>query len=71
MVFIFNYQSDICDPNGPGNDGSLTQPISGATLLSQTNSNSSASSTDLMQIDVALLLLSANPPDSYNVFYNG
>jgi len=71
MVFIFNYQSDICDPGGTGNDGNLSQSVSGAALLAQTNSNSFDNSTDPMQTDMALLLLSQAPPDNYHVFYSG
>lgn len=71
MVFIFNYQSDVCDPGGDGNDGQLSQSISGATLLAHTNSNGSANSTNPLHTDMALLLLSEPPPDNYQVFYNG
>ena len=71
MVFVFNYQSDICDPGGPGNDGELTQSVSGATLLEHTNTPSPGSSTDPMETDMAFLLLSETPPSEYNVFYSG
>ena len=71
MVFVFNYQSDICDPGGTGNDGELTQSVSGATLLQHTNTPGPGSSTDPMDTDMAFLLLSETPPDSYNVFFSG
>jgi len=71
MVFIFNYQSDICDPDGQGNDGSFDNSISGATILAHTNSPLPGNSTDPMDSDMALLLLSESPPEDYNVFYNG
>ena len=71
MVFIFNYQSDICDPGGDGNDGELTQSVSGSTLLENTNTPGPGNSTDPMDTDMAFLLLSETPPDNYNVFYSG
>ena len=71
MVFIFNYQSDICDPGGDGNDGELTKSVSGASLLENTNTPGPGNSTDPMETDMALLLLSETPPDNYNVFYSG
>lgn len=71
MVFIFNYQSDICDPGGDGNDGELTQSVSGATLLENTNTPGPGNSTDPMDTDMAFLLLSESPPSDYNVFYSG
>jgi hypothetical protein len=70
-VFIFNYFSDICDEGGDGNDGILTQSISGSTLLENTNTPGSGNSTDPMQTDMALLLLDETPPDEWDVFYSG
>ncbi len=55
-VFIFNYESPEC----LNIDGPTNMSISGSTLL--------ATST---YSDFALLQLSANPPDSYNVYYAG
>ena len=71
MVFVFNYQSDICDPGGDGNDGELTQSVSGASLLEHTNTPGPGNSTDPMETDMAFLLLSETPPDNYNVFFSG
>jgi hypothetical protein len=55
-VFIFNYESPTCS----NIDGPLWMSVSGSTLRAK-NSYS----------DFALLELSAQPPDSYNVFYGG
>lgn len=70
-VFYFNYDSDICDEGGDGNDGILTQSVSGSTLLENTNTPGAGNSTDPMMTDMALLLLDETPPDDYNVFYSG
>ncbi|MBD3332877.1 hypothetical protein GF356_08500 [candidate division GN15 bacterium] len=55
-VFIFNYESPTCD----NIDGPTWMSVSGSTLRA---SNSYS--------DFALLELSAQPPDSYSVFYGG
>ncbi len=55
-VFIFNYES----PNCSNIDGPTWMSIAGSTLRA-TNTYS----------DFALLELSAQPPDSYNVYYEG
>ncbi len=55
-VFIFNYESPTC----ANIDGPTNQSVSGCTLLA-TNTYS----------DFALLQLSEQPPDSYNVYYSG
>ena len=55
-IFVFNYDSPSC--SGP--DGSLVESISGSTLRA-----TSATS------DFALLELSTNVPDNYNVFFSG
>lgn len=56
-VFLFNWESPDC---GLNLNGPLDQSVSGATLL--------ASNADT---DVALLELSASPPDEYEVYYAG
>ena len=58
-VFHFNYQSTNCT----GTTGSLSQSVSGSTLLASEDINSGA--------DVALLELTSNIPDSYEPFYVG
>ena len=72
-VFIFNYESDICDPGGTGNDGSTSESVSGATLLANTNSagGGDGNSTDPDLADMAFMLLDETPPASYDVFYAG
>lgn len=55
-VFYFNHQAPACS----GNTGPTNQSVSGA-LLRASNSGS----------DVALLELLSDPPESYNVFFNG
>jgi hypothetical protein len=55
-VFIFNYQSPVCqNQNGPTN-----QSVSGCTLLANYSTS-----------DFGLLLLSEAPPEEYGVYYNG
>ncbi len=56
-VFVFNWDSPTCTPtnNAPDN-----QTVAGSTLLVNDPGT-----------DVALLELSAAPPDSFNVFYSG
>lgn len=56
-VFYFNYESPACSPN---TDGQLNQSVSGSTLRA-----------NLSNTDFALLELSAAPPESYGVYYNG
>jgi hypothetical protein len=70
-VFYFNYDSDICDEGGDGNDGVLTQSVSGSSLLENTNTPGGGNSTNSMDTDMALLLLDETPPEDYNVFYSG
>lgn len=70
-VFYFNYDSDICDEGGDGNDGILSQSVSGSTLLENTNTPGPGNSTNSMDTDMALLLLDETPPEDYNVFYSG
>lgn len=55
-VFYFNHESATCD----GNTGPTNQSLSGAQLRA---SNSGS--------DFALLELNSDPPDSYDVFFNG
>jgi len=55
-VIMFNYESPTCDDI----DGPTWMTVSGTTLLSHYNYS-----------DFALLELSEQPPDSYNVFYAG
>lgn len=56
-IFMFNYDSPSCTPN---NDGPTFQTISGSTLLANYSTS-----------DFGLLLLSAAPPEDYNVYYSG
>ena len=58
-VFYFNYQSSTCS----GSSGSLSQSVSGSTLLASEDINSGP--------DFALLTLTSNIPDSYDPFYVG
>ena len=58
-VFYFNYQSSSCI----GTTGSLSQSISGSTLLASEDINSGP--------DFALLRLTSDIPDSYDPFYVG
>lgn len=55
-IFMFNYESPYC--NGP--DGSTDQTVQGCTLLSLDEDS-----------DFALLELTENPSDSYDVYFNG
>jgi hypothetical protein len=58
-VFHFNYQSETCN----GTNGSLSQSVSGSTVLVSDDINSGA--------DFALLEMTSNIPDSYNPYYVG
>jgi hypothetical protein len=55
-VFIFGYESELCD----GTDGSVANSLASAQLLATSDS-----------LDFTLLLLSEAPPDEYNPFYAG
>lgn len=55
-IFYFNHESPGCT----GNTGPTDQSISGATLVARS-----------AESDVALLLLSSTPPESYDVCYSG
>ena len=55
-IFMFNYESPYC--NGP--DGTTNQTVQGCTLLSSDEDS-----------DFALLELTENPSDSYDVYFNG
>jgi len=55
-IFMFNYESPDCS----NTDGPTSYTVSGSTLLSNYSSS-----------DFALLELSSQPPDYYNVYYAG
>lgn len=55
-VFMFNYESPTCD----NIDGPTSMTVSGSTLIAKYTYS-----------DFALLLLSAEPPGAYQVYYNG
>ena len=64
-VFYFGYESPTCD----GPDGSISNSISGATLIATGDTLENTRDSD--SLDFALLELSVVPPESYKTYYAG
>jgi len=64
-VFVFNYESEICD----GPDGSTNHTISGSLLIA--TGDTLGDKLNLDSLDFSLVKLSISPPDSFRVYLAG